>query len=290
MQATGNIGGSDARVTALSRTSQMVHRPSDLVRAIVTRHYVGFTETSNGGRRWIEAPNANVTLIVNYSEPFGGFPTFFVAGLTDSSTVVETRADTCCIDVKMDPLGAFTVFGVPMHELSGRVTDLRSIIPSGRTFIDRVGHVRDWHARFSALDALLAELAANGRQPARQVSWAWKRLAVSQGRVSIRRISDEVGWSGKHLIEMFKEQIGLRPKTISRILRFQSAVQRAERCRSVDWADIAAASGYNDQSHLIRDFRRFTGRSPAEYRRRTGLDSASAAPSGEFHPRRSTLL
>ncbi|MGH7760920.1 MAG: helix-turn-helix domain-containing protein [Candidatus Dormibacteraceae bacterium] len=268
-----------------SMTDQVVQRPSQPMRAIATRDYVGFNETSKNERQWIEVPSANLTLILNYTNPFGGFPTCFVAGLTDSFRLVQTRPGTCCMDVKLSPLGAFRLFGVPMHELSRGITDLRFLIPPPS--LDRVRDVRGWHARFTALDALLSGLAANGRLPARQLSWAWERLVASRGRVSIRSIADEVGWSGKHLIAMFKEQIGLRPKTISRILRFQSAVQRLERSRSVDWADVAVASGYCDQSHLIREFRKLTGSSPAEYLRRPG-SIPSRLVIGEFRPRHST--
>ena len=254
-----------------------IHKPSVRVRPLLTRDYVGFTETSANGRRWTELPGPSVTLIFSLTAGFGGFPDYFVAGLTDSRTLVESQPCTCCIDVKLSPLGAFRLLGVPMHELSGRVTDLGSIIPLEVPYLDALRDESKWCSRFTALDVLLARRAADGPRPAVQVCWAWQRLVVSEGRAAIRSVAEEVSWSGKHLIAMFKEQIGLRPKTVGRILRFQSVVRRLDRSRLLDWADAAVASGYSDQSHLIRDFRRFTGHSPAQYLRRSRLEDAAPA-------------
>jgi AraC-like DNA-binding protein len=76
---------------------------------------------------------------------------------------------------------------------------------------------------------------------------------------------------------MFKKQIGLPPKAVARILRFHGIVRRLNRECVTSWADAAAASGYSDQSHLIRDFRRFMGESPGQYLRRARLDGTTTA-------------
>jgi AraC-like DNA-binding protein len=256
---------------------QTVHGAAGKVRSLLTRDYMGFVDSSATGRCWIEVPGPNVTLIVNLGTPFGGFPSHFVAGLTDSFTFVQSKPGTRCIDVKMSPLGAFRLLGVPMHELSGHVTDLSAVIPSEASVLDGLRDEADWPSSFAALDRLLERRVAHGPQPAAQVSWAWQRMVANSGQVTIRTLAEEVGWSHKHLIVMFKEQLGLRPKTLSRILRFGLVVRRLHERDRMTWADAAAAAGYSDQAHLIRDFKRFTGHSPDQYIRRTRLPTAPPA-------------
>jgi methylphosphotriester-DNA--protein-cysteine methyltransferase len=74
-----------------------------------------------------------------------------------------------------------------------------------------------------------------------------------------------VGWSHKHLIAKFKQQIGVGPKTAARLVRFDQVWRRLDERRPLDWGQVAADSGYADQAHLIRDFREFTGTTPTDF-------------------------
>jgi AraC-like DNA-binding protein len=57
-----------------------------------------------------------------------------------------------------------------------------------------------------------------------------------------------------------REESGLGPKHLSRILRFRRACRLAQCGES--WPQVAVEAGYFDQAHLIRDFREFTGSTP----------------------------
>jgi transcriptional regulator GlxA family with amidase domain len=83
--------------------------------------------------------------------------------------------------------------------------------------------------------------------------------------VPIGTLTEETGWSARHLIARFREEIGVTPKLAARILRFERVVARVEQARGVGWADIAYDCGYYDQAHLNRDFRQFAGTSPTAF-------------------------
>jgi hypothetical protein len=70
-----------------------------------------------------------------------------------------------------------------------------------------------------------------GPRPSAEVGWAWQRLVATAGQVPIGRLADEVGWSHKHLIKRFRQQVGLRPKTAARLVRFDGVWQRLDRRR-----------------------------------------------------------
>ena len=81
----------------------------------------------------------------------------------------------------------------------------------------------------------------------------------------IGEVAADVGWSRKHLITKFVQQIGLKPKTVARLIRFQRVLARAERGGAVGWSRLAYETGYADQPHLIREFREFAGTTPAGF-------------------------
>lgn len=61
-----------------------------------------------------------------------------------------------------------------------------------------------------------------------------------------------------------KEVMGYSPKVFSRLVRFSNAYRLKERNPSLTWTNIAHASGYYDQMHLIKDFKDFTDVLPSE--------------------------
>jgi transcriptional regulator GlxA family with amidase domain len=108
------------------------------------------------------------------------------------------------------------------------------------------------------------------------VAWSWHRLRRTGGRASIGELAAELGWSHRRLIARFREQIGLAPKTVARVLRFDRAVATlgGSTCRGL--AEIARDCGYFDQAHLNRDFRELAGTTPSLFLR-SRLDSGGIA-------------
>ncbi|ALG08556.1 hypothetical protein AOZ06_17995 [Kibdelosporangium phytohabitans] len=95
--------------------------------------------------------------------------------------------------------------------------------------------------------------------------WAWRRLCRSGGRIRVAQLAAEVGWTRRHLLTRFREQIGLAPKTAARVIRFQHALRLLQHPeRRLSLAGLAQTTGYSDQAHLTREFRALTGATPLE--------------------------
>ena len=98
-----------------------------------------------------------------------------------------------------------------------------------------------------------------------EIAWAYDRIITSGGRTRISSIAEKLGWSRKHLAGSFSDAIGIGPKTLSRIVRFNRALGLS-RHETTGWADIAADCGYADQAHLVREFRQLAGDPPTALR------------------------
>lgn len=97
------------------------------------------------------------------------------------------------------------------------------------------------------------------------IAFAVSQILKSPQRLTIEEISNKVGYSQKHLIYIFKQHVGVTPKSFLRIIRFQRAILEIEKLGTINWAQLALECGYYDQAHFIADFKNFSGLTPAEY-------------------------
>ena len=111
-----------------------------------------------------------------------------------------------------------------------------------------------WDERFDLLEAFLARRLADTPATPRELDWAWRQLVRSGGRVRVRTLAADLGWSPRRLIERFRDHVGLPPKAAARVIRLDRAVA-ALRSGTPRIAEVAAACGYADQAHLGRELR-----------------------------------
>ena len=193
----------------------------------------------------------------------------FVAGVHDSYVVTESPPYQHGIEVRLTPLGGYSLLRVPMHTLANRAVALEDVLgPEASTLADHLVSLPDWEARFDRLDGVLLRALGEGRAPSPTGAWAWQRLEESSGRVPIGALAGELGCTRKHVAQRFRDEVGVSPKTLARVLRFNRAVHLL-RDRGIGLADIALRCGYSDQAHFNRDFREFAGLAPGAFALRT---------------------
>ena len=108
-----------------TRATRPVSRP---LRGLLDRDPVGFADHGTAPLSWVDVPSTAVSVILSCGEPYAGLPRAFVAGLTETWSVVDLGACGASIDLKLTPLGAYELLGMPMDELSGRVVDLGELL------------------------------------------------------------------------------------------------------------------------------------------------------------------
>ncbi len=241
------------------------------------RQYLGYAENTTRFEQRRELPTGDAALIVGFGTPVrvvdprrpsetAEYSRAFVTGPDDAYALTDTGGVWRGVQVSLTPIGAHRLFGVPMDELARRVVELENLFGAGaaRRLTERLREAPGWEARFRILDALLLARLAAATAPVTGVAWAWRQLRDTAGDLRIADLAAGIGWSRKHLASRFREQVGLTPKVLARIFRFNRMLEALDRGASVDWADVAYACGYYDQAHLIRDCRQFAGATPVE--------------------------
>lgn len=95
---------------------------------------------------------------------------------------------------------------------------------------------------------------------------ALRALTSTAGRASVDDIAAATGVSSRQVDRLFAHYLGIPPKTVDRILRFQGALRALMHDPGGSLAEVAATAGYFDQAHFIKEFKRMTGGVPRGYR------------------------
>jgi len=269
---------------------ESAQRPPSPPLARVVRRYLGYDERLSAPVRRQELPSATVTLIVNLGSPLtvehplgvitvvppgGGF----VSGLHETYAVTETGGAQAGVEVRLDPLGARRLLGWPAAELAHRVVDLVDLVgPAAAELAGRLAEAPGWDDRLARLDRFFAA-RLRPAPPAPVLAAAWAELTRCGGAAKVGALAEDLGCSRGYLATRFREEVGLPPKAVARLLRFRRAVAALDGVDPPDLARLAADCGYYDQAHLGNEFKRLAGASPGEYRRRRlGAGGLAADP------------
>lgn len=227
-------------------------------------------------------PSPHLTFIVTLDQPVrvasaaeAGPPRpaafeVLLAGLHLEATATTMPTVQTGVQAAVHPLAARALFGVPAAELRGRSLAAEEVLGRAAPRLrERLGEAEGWPERFAALAAeaggwIAAREPAAGPRP--EVVAAWRLLEAHRGCLRIDRLAAGVGLSRRRLSTLFDQELGLSPKQAARTMRFSHAVARigaGVRAGDLDLAAVAAACGYADQSHLVREFQALAGTSPS---------------------------
>ena len=241
--------------------------------ALHIRGYNGYFENSSQRVRRRELPAGEVALIISLGPQWRsidpvtgasiGMLRTFVAGLDDTYSLVDSDTPGAAIQVDFTPIGAGQLLQLPMHLVSKRTTELNDLLGSeADRLVERLVEARDWPGRFLTLDNFLLSRIRRYERPTREIDWAWRQLDLSRGSIRVQKISDQLGWTRKRLVKAFRDEVGIPPKALARVLRFRRAL--AQFTSQKDFSQLAAECGYSDQAHMIRDFKDLSGLTPAD--------------------------
>ncbi len=147
--------------------------------------------------------------------------------------------------------------GVRAGEIVDEVVDLECLWGArARRLCERLADAKTLEGRTALLCDTFTVSAA--RSPVEQAIGA---LENCRGRLPLDALARQAGLSVRQFRRRCIEESGLSPKLLARILRFRQAWQQAAR-EAGEQAGLAAECGYADQSHMIAEFRRFSGRTP----------------------------
>jgi hypothetical protein len=162
-----------------TRRPRLAAAPQPQLRTLLPRGYAGFTEAT-APRHLVLPATTSVPLIVKLLDS-SHRPPAFVMGVHGTYSVLEGDCAPSYLEVWLAPLGAYTLLGLPMDELSGHTVDLVDVLgATGRRLAEQLRETSSWHRRFALLDQFLLR-RLEPPAPDRQVQAAGRPGAQDRG-------------------------------------------------------------------------------------------------------------
>lgn len=193
-------------------------------------------------------------------------PRSFVCGLSTRYTDLSSAQAVDMIVVVFQPFGAGAFFRMPVDEFHEKSISLDLI---GDKSLVELEDKLFYQTNDRACIDLIEEFLINRLLSVKDYNY--KRMAVSinainnDPAISIKSLVDIACLSYKQFNRVFTGYIGSNPKQFIRIVRFQRALFTMEYKNITNMAQLALECGYYDQSHLIKEFKFFSGYTPTEY-------------------------
>lgn len=201
-----------------------------------------------------------------------------VTGQISSFFDVFPQGKIRLITIVFKPFGAKPFFDFPIFEIQNNIIPIKDI--NNKEWLDlenRLGDCVDNKSIVSCLENnLLKKLEKNTLFNSyssinnERIMLAINRIDDSKGTINIKDLSSLACLSDKQFNRIFADYVGMNPKNFLRIIRYQSFLLKLQNSnikatKAVDFLDLVYDCGYYDQSHLINNFKEFTGYTPKEY-------------------------
>lgn len=168
--------------------------------------------------------------------------------------------------VELHPGAAYELLGIPQYNFTNRWVEIDDFMHNTTTLYQQIDDCYpDIEKMIPVIDNWLLELAINSTtKPRPEILFAMQQLRQSGGQLDVVQLRNNTGMARSSFQNYFKQQVGVSPKTYSRILRANAVHSQILRMQHSDWQKIIHDFSYFDQSHFIKDFKHFYGCTPSE--------------------------
>lgn len=212
---------------------------------------------------WYILPDNSAYLIFYLAERNGVLrPSLRLIGPRSSHIIINRHNRHFTFMVSFKPGGLAPLCKAPLADLCDRSTNASDLFPwCDEALIDQLtvsGQNSNLSEFIDILERALLSAFSSSETITPLISHFSELSLVPQIRVSY--ISDRLGITERHLRTLSQKHIGHSPKLMLQIERFTRSLIISNNSRA--WSSIAHDSGYYDQSHMIAEYQKMTGKSP----------------------------
>jgi AraC-like DNA-binding protein len=188
-----------------------------------------------------------------------------LVGVCDTPSVIDSQDNgpTASIGLEFSPAGFYRFFEMPASEFKNDLNSVTDILGKEAAILEKqIQDIAEPAEKVIRLQTFLASMLNNKCRDS-LFDYCIRQIELTKGAVSIKQLEKITGYSSRWLNMKFKDHLGMSPKNFSSIIRFQHYYKVITGNTGKPHLVRARHNAYYDESHFIKDFKRFTGMTPS---------------------------
>lgn len=251
--------------------------PHNALSFYVECYYVWEAEAQSEKPLQVESPpNAFTSIIFNYADDYyvssinkdkQVIPRQFIVGQQTASYTLYLPGKIGMAGIVFKPTGIASLFKVDMFALTKERVDLGVFLPAAtiQSTMDSINACETPIEKAKALEQFVFCFYNQHRPEPDVIDRAANLIVEKKGNININELCRQIFVSRRQFERKFLRKVGVSPKYYSRLRRISYLCYKMAGKKEINWQKLYNSADFYDQSHFIKDFIEFTGRSPAEY-------------------------
>jgi AraC-like DNA-binding protein len=222
-------------------------------------------------------PNGNIKLTVSYQNGIMAAINgkiydskehdITLTGLIDVPVILDVDEDvaTETMGIEFSPKGAYRFFHFTLNDIQNQIYPLSDVLGNtGKQLTEQMNNTTSLRQKIVVLQQfLLRQLSLHNEDMV--FEYCIEKITASKGSITVKELEKKTGYSSRWLNMKFNDKLGVSPKNLCSIIRFKHYYEGFISGNEKSFSRNDFYESYYDQSHFIKDFKRFTGLPPARF-------------------------
>lgn len=190
---------------------------------------------------------------------------YALIGQRKNAIEISQTVDTTFFAIRFTPFGMKSLFPFKSSELTATMIDMDSSI---KNVVDPIRSILEKRIPFQKklidIQEVLENRMANSVTSNFLVEKATSQILNSHGNFNVSEFCYKEDIHKSTLEKNFLSYVGLSPKEFAAIIRFNRTHSLLQKGGKIKLTHLALDCGYYDQSHMIKEFKRFSNSSPSQ--------------------------
>lgn len=199
----------------------------------------------------------DVIFCCNSKNPFAK-----VYGSVKHRKMIELLGNNKYFGIRFMPGAARGFLNYSINEFTDNEILLTDVLSKHRSIVEKISNAKSYLDRICIFKEYLKNFLTISYKPSEIILYSLDKITQSKGIININDLSKELGYSTRYIRKNFQTDVGISPKLLSQIIRFQHSLNLILTNTEHNIMDIVFECGYYDQAHLINEFKKFTNYTP----------------------------